>query len=83
MKKIARTLIVIVLALLAKIVIRKYRPKVVMITGSVGKTSTKDAIALALRPRFYLRASEKSHNTEFGVPFTIFGVKNPWKNLSR
>jgi UDP-N-acetylmuramoyl-tripeptide--D-alanyl-D-alanine ligase len=83
MKKLVRELGAWVLRLLATGIIRKYRPQVVMITGSVGKTSTKDAVACALTDHFYLRASEKSYNTEFGVPLTIFGAKNPWTNLFR
>lgn len=51
-----------------------------MITGSVGKTSTKDAVAAVLTSRFFVRKSEKSFNSEFGVPFTILGVGNPWGN---
>lgn len=69
-----------VLAIAAHQVVRRYRPKVVMISGSVGKTSTKDAVAAALSSRFFVRKSEKSYNTEFGVPFTVFGVPNPWGN---
>lgn len=68
-----------ILAALARGVIRKYHPKVVMVTGSVGKTSTKDAIAAVLDSRFYVRASEKSYNSEFGVPLTIIGAANPWR----
>lgn len=51
-----------------------------MITGSVGKTSTKDAVAAVLSTKFFVRKSEKSFNSEFGVPFTILGVENPWNN---
>lgn len=51
-----------------------------MVTGSVGKTSTKDAVAAVLATRFFVRKSEKSFNSEFGVPFTILGVDNPWDN---
>jgi len=72
-----------VLALLARAIIRKYRPKIVMVTGSVGKTSTKDAVAAALSERFHLRASEKSYNSEFGVPLTIIGTKNPWADFHK
>lgn len=68
------------LALLARAILVKYRPLVVMVTGSVGKTSTKDAVAAALADRFFLRASEKSYNSEFGVPLTVIGAKNPWEN---
>ncbi len=68
------------LAIAARAVIHRYRPRIVMITGSVGKTSTKDAVAAVLASRFYVRKSEKSFNSEFGVPFTILGVSNPWGN---
>lgn len=78
MKKILKSIVAFVLAFFARAVIRRYRPHVVMVTGSVGKTSTKDAVAAVLSERFYVRASEKSFNSEFGVPFTIFGVENPW-----
>ncbi len=80
MKRFLRHLVASFLAILARAVILKYRPIVVMITGSVGKTSTKDAVAAALSERYFLRASEKSYNSEFGVPLTIIGAKNPWEN---
>lgn len=53
-----------------------FRPKIVAITGSVGKTSTKDALATALAPFFSIRKSEKSYNSDFGIPLTILGLKN-------
>lgn len=78
MRFFLRDIVASALAALARGIIRKYKPKVVMVTGSVGKTSTKDAVAAALSPRYHLRASEKSYNSEFGVPLTIIGAKNPW-----
>ncbi|MDO8624026.1 MAG: UDP-N-acetylmuramoyl-tripeptide--D-alanyl-D-alanine ligase [bacterium] len=81
MKNVVRSIFVGLSALLAGMVIRKYHPKVVMVTGSVGKTSTKDALAATLSESYYLRASEKSYNSEFGVPFTIFGTHTPWKSV--
>ncbi len=80
MKKILKFIVAFGLALLARAVVRRYRPRIVMVTGSVGKTSTKDAVAAVLASRFFVRKSEKSFNSEFGVPFTIFGVDNPWNN---
>ena len=79
-KRILKFPIASLLAMGARLVIAKYRPTIVMITGSVGKTSAKDAIGTALDPQFFLRKTEKSYNSEFGVPFTIIGVKNPWLN---
>lgn len=80
MKKIIKFIITFGLSLLSRLVIHRYRPHIVMVTGSVGKTSTKDAVAAVLSTRFFVRKSEGNFNTEFGVPFTILGVDNPWKN---
>jgi UDP-N-acetylmuramoyl-tripeptide--D-alanyl-D-alanine ligase len=44
---------------------------VVGVTGSVGKTSTKDQAAAALRRRYRTHASERSFNNELGVPLTL------------
>jgi UDP-N-acetylmuramoyl-tripeptide--D-alanyl-D-alanine ligase len=44
---------------------------VIGITGSVGKTSTKDLAAAALAVRFLTVSSEKSFNNELGVPLTL------------
>lgn len=78
MKSVFRAAVVSVLTALTKRILRKYRPKVVMVTGSVGKTSTKDAVAAALSGSTYLRKSEKSYNSEFGLPLTVIGAKTPW-----
>lgn len=80
MKKLFKSIVAFNIGLLAQAVIHRYNPRIVMITGSVGKTSTKDAVAVVLSKRFFVRKSEKSFNSEFGVPFTIFGVENPWLN---
>lgn len=80
MKNFIKYTVSSILCFFARMVIRRYKPKIVMVTGSVGKTSTKDAVALALSTHFFVRKSEKSFNSDFGVPFTIFGVENPWAN---
>ena len=64
-------------------VLKKYKPRVVAITGSVGKTSTKDAVYAVLQKRFHVRKSEKSFNSEVGVPLTILGLGNAWGNPLR
>jgi UDP-N-acetylmuramoyl-tripeptide--D-alanyl-D-alanine ligase len=64
----------------AKLVLRKYHPKIVAVTGSVGKTSTKDAIFSVLASSFYVRKSEKSFNSDIGIPLTILGCPNAWNN---
>ncbi|MDQ6838749.1 MAG: UDP-N-acetylmuramoyl-tripeptide--D-alanyl-D-alanine ligase [Actinomycetota bacterium] len=44
---------------------------VVGITGSIGKTSTKDLAAAVLRTTMQVAASERSFNNELGVPLTL------------
>jgi UDP-N-acetylmuramoyl-tripeptide--D-alanyl-D-alanine ligase len=80
MKNLLKKIIAFKLSLLARAVVHRYRPHIVMVTGSVGKTSTKDAVAAVLEERFFVRKSEKSFNSEFGVPFTILGIGSPWRN---
>lgn len=81
MKSFFRNIVAGLLAILARAIVHKYKPKVVMITGSVGKTSTKDAVASMLGASYNVRASEKSYNSEFGVPLTIIGAGNPWYDV--
>src|SRR5262249_17255916 len=44
------------------------------ITGSVGKTTTKDLLAGCLAPTFRTAASERSFNNELGLPLTLLGA---------
>lgn len=81
MRESLRNLLASVLAMLARGVLRKYKPQVIMVTGSVGKTSTKEAIKAVLSESFYLWSSKKNFNSEFGVPLTIFGMADKWSGL--
>ncbi|OHA16912.1 MAG: hypothetical protein A3C79_01115 [Candidatus Taylorbacteria bacterium RIFCSPHIGHO2_02_FULL_45_28] len=71
-----------ILILESRLILAKYRPFIVAVTGSVGKTSTKDAIYSVLKNQSnYVRKSEKSLNSEIGLPLTIIGVPNAWHSL--
>jgi UDP-N-acetylmuramoyl-tripeptide--D-alanyl-D-alanine ligase len=52
----------------------RVRGRVVGITGSVGKTTTKDFVAAALSARYSVGASEKSLNNDQGVPVTLLNA---------
>jgi UDP-N-acetylmuramoyl-tripeptide--D-alanyl-D-alanine ligase len=70
-----------VLASLARATIRKYEPIVVGVTGSVGKTSTREAIFSVVRTKWNARASEKNFNNEMGLPLTILGIPSYGRNV--
>ena len=49
--------------------------KVVGITGSVGKTSTKEMIASVLAQKYNVLKTEGNLNNEIGLPLTIFKIR--------
>lgn len=54
---------------------RQLGVKVVGITGSVGKTSTKEVIANVLSRKFRVCKTQGNFNNEVGVPLTIFSIR--------
>jgi len=50
---------------------RQHRVRVVGITGSVGKTTTKELAAAVLARRYAMLKSEASYNNEIGLPLTL------------
>jgi len=62
--------------------VRKYfikhpEVKLVVVAGSVGKTSTKMAIATVLASRYRVRLHEGNHNTGVSAPLAILGIDYP------
>ncbi|OGG47831.1 hypothetical protein A2761_01800 [Candidatus Kaiserbacteria bacterium RIFCSPHIGHO2_01_FULL_51_33] len=80
MSNFLRFCIIVVITAQARAVLRKYKPTIVAVTGSVGKTSTKDALYTVLGSSFFVRKSEKSFNSDIGIPLTILGRPNGWNN---
>lgn len=67
----------------AQVVIKKHDPFVVGVTGSVGKTSTKEAIYAVMKKAFpnEVRANAGNLNAEIGLPLTILGYTELPKKL--
>lgn len=51
--------------------------KLIVVTGSVGKTSTKRALATLLSQRYRVQMEDTNHNTEMSAPLGILGVEYP------
>lgn len=75
-----KSIVVRMLVWEARATLRRYKPQVIAITGSVGKTTTKEAIFAAISGRVFARRSEKSFNGELGVSLTILGLENAWNS---
>lgn len=62
-----------ILYILAKWTLKRFQPGIVGVTGTVGKTSTKEAVVAVLRQIRKIRASSGNFNNEIGLPLTILG----------
>jgi UDP-N-acetylmuramoyl-tripeptide--D-alanyl-D-alanine ligase len=80
MVALLKSCVVFLLTLEARVVLARHKPKIIAVTGSVGKTTTKDAIYAALADTHHIRKSAKSFNSEIGVPLTILGLETGWND---
>src|SRR3989344_687723 len=78
MQKFFKAIVIAVLTGEARLMLKKHQPFIIAVTGSVGKTTTKDAIFQVLKDTGSVRKSEKSFNSELGVPLTILDLPNAW-----
>lgn len=81
MKAFLKKIVVAIVTLEARLLLRRTKPKIIAITGSVGKTSTKDAIYAAIKKKVRARKSDKSFNSEIGVPLSVLGLPNAYGSL--
>ncbi len=72
-RKVFASIILNYLRILSKIQLMKVKPIIVGITGSTGKTSIRDAVALALSVKYKVKKTHKA-NSESGIPLDILGL---------
>ncbi|MFH1193992.1 MAG: Mur ligase family protein [bacterium] len=71
----------IILKYLAKKILEKYKPEIIAITGSVGKTSAKEAVSCVSMNKFGVQRGIENYNNELGVPLAIIGAEAAGKNI--
>lgn len=76
-----RKLIQLKLRFLSWLILKKYQPTIIGVTGSMGKTSAKEAIFAVLHNQLPVRMSQKNYNNEIGLPLTIIGASSAGRNL--
>lgn len=76
-----KKLLSFILKIFSQLILWRYRPVIVAVTGNVGKTSTKEAIFTVLSARFRARRSLKNYNNEIGVPLTIIGCISAGRSI--
>ena len=70
-----------ILKIAAKLILKKYRPEIIGITGSAGKTGAREAIYAVLASKFKARRSLKNYNNEIGLPLTVIGAAASAKSI--
>lgn len=77
MKKIARSIVAEILGWQVRRLRRKNDFKIIGVAGSIGKTSTKFAVASMLSQGFKVRFQEGNYNDLISVPLVFFGQAMP------
>lgn len=83
MKAIFKKYVRDILRFLAKKRLEKIRPQIIGITGSVGKTTCKDAIASVLERRFLVHKSVGGYNSDFGTLLTILEKSTGYSSFEK
>ncbi|MCB0162867.1 MAG: alanine racemase [Anaerolineae bacterium] len=52
-------------------ILQKYQPRVIGVTGSSGKTTAKEAIALVLQEKYSVFKNQGSYNSRYGLPIAL------------
>src|SRR3989339_1157518 len=77
MKQLAKNIVISQLWKATERIIKNDQPFIIGITGSVGKTSTKEAIAKVLAwTKKEIIYTKSSFNTEFGIPLSLLGYES-------
>src|SRR6266496_5565086 len=72
-----KAFVLFVLQIQAKRYLARHQMRLVVVTGSVGKTSTKLAIAAVLGEKYRVRSQMGNYNVDVTVPLVIFDLPLP------
>ena len=75
MKNFCKKIVIKILYIESKVVLFFKKPKIITITGTVGKTTTKDIIYAGLKKSFFVKKSPKGFNSDIGVLLTVLNLK--------
>ncbi len=67
------------LKFLAKLTILRYKPKIILVVGTIGKTCAKEAIFCVLSKRFRAKRNKEKFDKEKDLIFNILGLEDFWR----
>ena len=78
-----RFIIIKILNVLSKKILAKYKPVVIGVTGSIGKSSAKKAIYEVLKNKYRVVCSKNNYRTDMGIPLAIIGAESGERSISK
>lgn len=78
-----RAIVVKILNILAKNILAKYKPAVIGITGSTGKSSTQKAVYEILKKKYKVRCNYGACGTDISIPLSIIGLESGGRSVKK
>ena len=78
-----KIIIIKILNILSKKILAKYKPVVIGITGSVGKSSVKKAVCELLKSKYKIASDKDCYKTEIGIPLAIIGAESGGRSIAK
>ncbi len=78
-----RFIIIKILNILSKKILAKYKPVVIGVAGSVGKSSAREAVCKVLRNKYKIAYNKNCYRTDLGIPLAIIGAESGGRSVGK
>lgn len=83
MKKFLKKIVLWLLKAMAKHRLSNFKGKIIGITGSIGKSSVKEAVFAVLNTQFKIKKTKKNMNSDFGLLLTILDIESGFSSATK